>query len=316
MTSIRRNDSHPSPPTARVVGVVDFLALRPGETFTATEIAKALGINRSTCLAILRTLVDLDWVKIDRHHHYALGPALIAVGESARGSLRLLDEARVEMEPLALRLGLETMAAIPAGDRLIVAITAGGDDFHHIMRVGQALPISPPFAMVAVAFSSEENIEAWLDRAPTPLTRSERDYYREAIAAVRARGYSATLDIETRRRLGEALAELARHPTSIEARERRDALVAALAHDRYVISELPRAPALPISQVSAPVFDADGRVALVLGVQGFPHQVALDQFAKITELIVGAAARITVRIGGRRPDLVAPDLRSASRARG
>jgi DNA-binding IclR family transcriptional regulator len=282
-----------------VVAVVDFLSARPGERFTVTEIARGVGINRSTCLAILRALVDTDWVDVDRHGGYELGAALIAVGESARSGLSIIDEALVEMAPLADQLDLEAMGAIPAGDRLVVAVTSGGDELHRIMRVGQGLPIAPPFGMVVVAFSSDDAVEAWLDRAPTPLTEAERDHYRSAVAAVRTRGYSATLDIETRRRLGETLGELARHPASVEARARRDALVDALAHDRYVISELPREPVLPISQVSAPVFDSSGRVTLVLGVQGFPHQVAVEQFAEIAALIVGAAARITQRIGGR-----------------
>jgi DNA-binding IclR family transcriptional regulator len=303
VTTIRQLASPPeaSPPTSRAVAVVDFLAMRPGEAFTVSEIARGLGINRSTGRAILRTLADAGWVQSHRPGSYTLGAALIAVGESARAGLRVLDEARAEIEPLAQRLGLETMAAIPTGDRLVVAVTAGGDELHRIGRVGQTLPIAPPFAMVVVAFGPDDALEAWLDRAATSLTGSERDHYRGAVAAVRARGYSATLDIETRRRLGEALAELARHPASIEARRRRDDLIAALAHDRYVLGDLPGAPVLPISQISAPVFDGAGTVAMVLGVQGFPHQLAVDQLAELAARIVDTAGRITTRIGGHPP---------------
>ena len=278
--------------------MVELLTRQPGDTFTPTEIARSLGLNRSTALAILRTLVETDWVTLDRHGRYGLGPALIAVGEASRSSLRVVDEARVDMASLAEALALEAMAAVPAGDRLVVAASIGGDDLHRIMRVGGSLPIAPPFGMVVVAFGPDELVEDWLDRAPTPLRKAERRHYREAVAAVRARGYSATLDVETRRRLGDAMAELAADPASPAARARRDASIAALAHDHYVVAEVPSAPALPISQISAPVFGPDGRVALVLGVQGFPHQVAIDRFAEITGLVVGAAERITQRIGG------------------
>jgi DNA-binding IclR family transcriptional regulator len=297
MTNIR----HPSPPTGRVVEVVEFLGDRTGDTFTSTEIARHLGTNRSTTLAILRTLVATGWATVDRHGRYGLGPALIAVGEAARASLGLIDVARAEMQPLADRLGLEAMGAVPAGDRLVVAVTVGGDGLHRIMRVGHSLPMAPPFGMVVVAFAPDDEVERWLDRAPTPLRANERKRYRQAVAAVRARGFSATLAIETRRRLGETLAELAENPASSEARQRRDALVAALAHDHYVLLDLPQQPALPISQVSAPVFGPDGRVVLVLGVQGFPHQVAPEQLAEIAGLIVGTADRITSIRGGRRP---------------
>jgi DNA-binding IclR family transcriptional regulator len=299
------NIRHASPPTARVVEVVELLAERPGDSSTSTEIARHLGTNRSTTLAILRTLVATGWATVDRHGRYGLGAGLIAVGEAARAGLGLIDVARAEMEPLAERLGLEAMGAVPAGDRLVVAVTVGGDGLHGIMRVGQSLPMAPPFGMVVVAFAADDEVEAWLDRAPTALRTSERTRYRRAIAAVRARGFSATLDIETRRRLGETLAELAEHPRSRDARARRDALVAALAHDHYVLLDLPRQPALPISQISAPVFGVDGRVELVLGVQGFPHQIAPDQLAVIAGLIVGTAERITRVRGGRKPTPVA-----------
>jgi DNA-binding IclR family transcriptional regulator len=297
MSNIRQ----PSPPTARVVEVVEFLGDRTGDTFTSTEIARHLGTNRSTTLAILRTLVATGWATVDRHGRYGLGPGLIAVGEAARSSSGLIDVARAEMRSLADELGLEAMGAVPAGDRLVVAVTVGGDGVHRIMRVGQSLPMAPPFGMVVVAFAPDEEVERWLDRAPTPLRAGERKRYRSAVAAVRARGFSATLDIDTRRRLGETLAELAEHPASSEARTRRDALVAALAHDRYVLSDLPEQPALPISQISAPVFASDGRVVLVLGVQGFPHQFAPGQLAEIAGLIVATADRITSAHGGRRP---------------
>jgi DNA-binding IclR family transcriptional regulator len=77
-----------------------------------------------------------------------------------------------------------------------------------------------------------------------------------------------------------------------------------------VISEIPGAPILPISQISAPVFSTDGTVALVLGVQGFPHQVAVEQFSDMAASIVETAGRITARVHGRRPDLLEPSRRA------
>jgi DNA-binding IclR family transcriptional regulator len=58
---------------------------------------------------------------------------------------------------------------------------------------------------------------------------------------------------------------------------------------------------LPISQISAPVFDSRGAVAMVLGVQGFPHQMKAAEFAEVAGLIVSAADGVTARVGGRPP---------------
>ena len=45
-----------SPPTARVVAVLDFLARHPHDTFGLSELARRLDLSKPTCLGILTTL--------------------------------------------------------------------------------------------------------------------------------------------------------------------------------------------------------------------------------------------------------------------
>ena len=58
----------------------------------------------------------------------------------------------------------------------------------------------------------------------------------------------------------------------------------------------------PISLVSAPVFDALGRVVVVLGLLG--HRAGLDaqEVERRAVLLMGVAQRTTATIGGRPPD--------------
>ncbi|PRC44849.1 ArsR family transcriptional regulator, partial [Mycobacterium sp. ITM-2017-0098] len=42
-----------SPPTDRVVGILDFLAGRPDERFGVSELARRVGLSKPTCLGIV-----------------------------------------------------------------------------------------------------------------------------------------------------------------------------------------------------------------------------------------------------------------------
>ena len=67
----------PSPPTRRVVAVVELLAQAAATPLTLAEICRELGISRSTGHAILATLCACDWILRDPlSGRYALGPGL------------------------------------------------------------------------------------------------------------------------------------------------------------------------------------------------------------------------------------------------
>jgi DNA-binding IclR family transcriptional regulator len=80
MTSSRR-----SPPTQRVVALVEHVAGRPGERFGLSELSRALGISKPTCLGIVTTLTEAGWLVCDpAARTYGVGPALVAAGRLAR----------------------------------------------------------------------------------------------------------------------------------------------------------------------------------------------------------------------------------------
>ncbi|MCV7176075.1 ArsR family transcriptional regulator, partial [Mycolicibacterium sphagni] len=82
-----------SPPTARVVAVLEFLARR-------------VELSKPTCLGILTTLTESGYLVRDvgdngRDKTYRLGPALIALGHTAQESLRVSPAARDELRRLS-----------------------------------------------------------------------------------------------------------------------------------------------------------------------------------------------------------------------
>ena len=62
----------PSPTAARVVEILDYLAQRPTDAFTTSQLARALEQNRTTCQAALLSLEAAGWVRRDPDKAYSL----------------------------------------------------------------------------------------------------------------------------------------------------------------------------------------------------------------------------------------------------
>src|SRR5690242_13893127 len=87
-----------SPPTARVVAVLNFLASHPQEQFGLSELARRLDLSKPTCLGIVTTLAEAGYLVRDAAEKtYRLGPALITLGHTAQESMRISPAARAEL---------------------------------------------------------------------------------------------------------------------------------------------------------------------------------------------------------------------------
>ena len=76
-----------SPPTERVVAILDFLARHPHDRFGLSELARRLDLSKPTCLGIVTTLTESGYLLRDaQDKSYRLGPALIARSSRDRGA--------------------------------------------------------------------------------------------------------------------------------------------------------------------------------------------------------------------------------------
>src|SRR5262245_796971 len=77
-----------SPPTDRVVAVLNALADRPTQPMTISELARSQGISVATCHAIVGSLAASGFlVRTGQSKRYALGPRAIALGQAAQTGL-------------------------------------------------------------------------------------------------------------------------------------------------------------------------------------------------------------------------------------
>ncbi|WP_436775175.1 IclR family transcriptional regulator [Yinghuangia sp. YIM S09857] len=188
-----------SPPTERVVQVLNLFADYPDRRWTLTGAAEALGLTKATCLGILGVLTDAGFVTRDAAKSYGLGPALLRVGWAAETGLASLDIVRPHMARLHERLGLACVLVSVHEEHLIVVDrlgTTGPGDQRDL--VGNRFPFAPPLGLINVAWADDRVVDAWLAREPLMPLGAGEDATRELIKAARASGYMVE------RRIGRA----------------------------------------------------------------------------------------------------------------
>jgi flavin reductase (DIM6/NTAB) family NADH-FMN oxidoreductase RutF/DNA-binding IclR family transcriptional regulator len=221
--------------------------------------------------------------------------SLIAPNESGSLTtpLRYVDLVRPLMEGLSRDLRCRCLAGTRAGDEVVIVASAGHSRSTVDMTtlVGARLPYLPPSGSIFGAWGSEDETRRWLRPSP----ESSWQAHREALRLVRGRGYSLGLLSPAQRDFANALDALAQEPSDRWHQTLFDLMPQLSAEPE----ELTPQTLDLVRQVTAPVFDADGNVALALTVFGFGtprHGVTW-----LIESLLDAAAAATRRIGGQEP---------------
>jgi flavin reductase (DIM6/NTAB) family NADH-FMN oxidoreductase RutF/DNA-binding IclR family transcriptional regulator len=210
--------------------------------------------------------------------------------------LRYVDLIRPLMEDVARDLRGRCVAGAQIDDEVIIVASAGQardhrDDIASATLVGQRLPHLPPSGSIFAAWSPDGQRERWLRLAPA----STREQHRDALRLVRERGYSLGLLSAAQREFASALEAMAQQQSTSWHTSLTD-LIPQLSYDPPDLT--PDTLSL-VRQVTAPVFDAGGQVALALTI--FGYGAPPDGTPRLVQALVAAAAAATRRIGGQEP---------------
>lgn len=280
-----------SPPTARVLDIIELLA-RPGnERMRFSDVVRELALTQATTHTILKTLCDRGWVNRDIDTKtFSLGPALSLVAARADAVRPLTHAARVVARQLADEIGCAASVIEHIDDDLVLTAFEGDHDQHTSSAPGDRIPFRPPFGVAFAAWAPADEQRAWIERgAATDSGLSQR--LAEVLARTRARGFE--VDWTT-----PALTQSAR-------------LVGALPNDglpaniRQIVEQLlvefttigmaaedQATGAQPVTTIAAPVFDTNGRVALIVALHPF-DSLTLSQTIAIGRKAVRGAATVT-----------------------
>ena len=177
-----------SPPTDRVVAVVELLAAEPARTYSLTEIARTAEVTPATCHEILASLTRAAWVVRDPgDRSYGLGPAMLAMGQAAASGYQAARAAESELAVLAAGLGMPATSSVLDGDTIVV-VGAAGERAGTAGMVGHRIGFAPPIGLVFAVWSLEAERADWLSRVGAAHEDELGDLL-SAIEQTRQRGY-------------------------------------------------------------------------------------------------------------------------------
>jgi len=289
--SLERPQSQaPSPPTERVIAVIELLGSEPARQFTLAEICRSLAISRATGHAILTTLTAHDWVTRDPvTAEYAWGPAIASLAKPANALMY-----RGDLQALAAEAGTQVYLTRKEGGTLVIVETAGECLTGPRISPGLRTPLVAPFGRDYVAWSSAETQKAWLEAIGQPdpglrrrmtavlkeirqrgfvVERLTREYVR-VYTALRALSGDGEIDMITTQ-LARAFADL----TTIDV----------------LSSEMDDTASPSVATISAPITDTSGSVIMSVTAAAFTT-LDSDAIRALGDKVRHTAHRIEQRI--------------------
>ncbi len=290
-----------SPPTQRIVSVLELLAARPSEHLTLTAISRSAEISPATCLGILNELTRAGYTVRYEDSSYGLGGALISLGSAARDARPESHLAHQQLVELHRDLSLVCTSSAVVGDEIMV-LDVVGERTENVPAVmaGMAFPFVAPVGLMFVAWNSDDDVEAWLRRSPVEIDPSKLAGLGAVVVEARRRGFLVERLTNAESSIHEYLRPISRGPTP----SARNALSLALSIfvDRdYAPGELAEAGSGSVSVVAAPCFNAEGEPEVFLAAYLMREAVPADEVERIAARLTVAAAAVTGGLGGHNP---------------
>lgn len=310
MTSLRR-----SPPTERVVSVLDYFAARPDVRLGLSDLSRALELSKPTCLGIVSTLVDRAYLTCDpTSKTYRLGPALVRVGQSAQTRFAAAEAARPVLARLSERYRTNCTASAVIGGAIVILASTDIADREPFVPVGQRYPFAPPMGLMHVAWCAEEAFAQWLKLPSTVPGGMDEAELRAIVADSRRRGFLVEALTPAGRQLHSLVAGVAAYDLPGELRELVGEMVANLGDRVYLGSDVPARTKHAVSVLAAPTFDEAGDQELVLSLY-VGHSITGTEISRRGAALVQAADSVTRAVGGLPPGTQLPAGASPDPAR-
>jgi DNA-binding IclR family transcriptional regulator len=284
--------------------MLEFLANDPRTEYTLSEIARAIGHNKASCSGILHTMEQSGLVS--RHplrKRYSVGPALIRLGAAANERYRVIAVASAEVTKLAKELGVEWNISAPIGG-YIVELAAS---YHRVplfgLDVGQKVPFVAPIGAVYIAWSSDEEIDEWIQRGESgPPDDAKRERHRQSAQAIRIRGYSIGIQSDVYAKILDAVSSTTRDAEGGDGAEEVLGVLRGTSSDDYSLIELRAHAHHHVVFIAAPVFDAARRVIGALTLLGFGAPLSGDDIDTIGQRLLQSAGAVSDALMGTSAD--------------
>lgn len=201
---------HESPPTARVLAVLEYLGAATGDV-APSELVKHLGITKSTSRLVLATLTRGGYAQRSPDTgKYRIGPAAVALGRVARDRTPLLVVVSAVLQRFCMETDVGCSIYARAGADLFVLERIGrtfGSEAG-MGRTGVRLPFAAPFGLPFASFLPPAELEAWFRHVH--LTDEMRTLWAPAFEAFRTDGFQVrSMPLEIQRDVDAVVDRLA-----------------------------------------------------------------------------------------------------------
>ena len=290
-----------SPPTERVLAILDFLADRHDERFGVSELARRVGLSKPTCLGIVTSLAAAGYLVCDPDDKsYRLGPSLITLGHKAQESMRVSPAAREQLRRLSARFDVTVALSGVIDDRITLLDLAVPAGTRPGVDVGQSYPFAPPVGLMFVLWD-DVSLRAWFMKEPTIQLRTNTDRLNRVISECRADGYLVERLTPGGRRLYALMVGMSSDLPD-ELRALLGELISDIGERVYLRSENRRArdARSDISVISAPVFDHYRRQTMVASMH-IGKSLTDNEINERAGALMATADSVTVQLGGVTP---------------
>lgn len=157
-----------SPPTRRVVDIVELLTEHAGTAIRLSDIVKMLNLNQATAFAIMKELVEAGWVTRDpARKTFSIGGGLATLAQKIDRSPSVRQAAEAAVRTAVTETGYAGSVSERGGKELVITTFLDGGDpapgrWHP--AVGERLPFAAPFGSAYAAWEPEDERRAWIDR--------------------------------------------------------------------------------------------------------------------------------------------------------
>lgn len=161
-----------------------------------SDVARRLGVHRSTAFRLLATLEGRHLVEQESHRGlYRLGLGLLRLAGAVSSQVDLVRDAQACCDALAERLDETTNASVLDGDAAINITQSFGRQLVAVMRdVGQRTPLHATSTGKVLLAHAPEDVQKIVDGPHerfTPATITDPDALRAELAAIREQGWAA-----------------------------------------------------------------------------------------------------------------------------
>ncbi len=253
-----------SAPTERVLDIVELLSRAGGNGIRFSDVVRELDLSQGTAHSILKTLTARGWVTRDPvTKAFTLGPALAHVASGLDVDRPMAQLARASVRRLADATDMPASVLERAGEDLVITAFEHPADLTAVVAPMQRIPYAPPFGIAFAAWDTADEQEAWIRRGAVDAGLQRR--LRTVLTRTRERGYDIDWMAPALSQAAQAIGTLSGDTIPRKLRSVIDQLRVEFASADPLPDDSTRG-AHPVATISAPVLDADSRIALVLAV--------------------------------------------------